>query len=62
MSMSNPLRARALVMRDATSSSIQRSVIASSGTSVPRSVRRVIILAASLWLVATALIVLYVHS
>ena len=62
MSMSNPLRARALVMRDATSSSIQRSVIASSGTSVPRTVRRVIILAASLWLVATALIVLYVHS
>jgi len=62
MSMENPFRARALVMRDATSSSIQRSVIASSGTSVPRSVRRVIILAASLWLVATALIVLYVHS
>jgi hypothetical protein len=59
--MSNPLGARALVMRDAKTSSIQRSVIASSGTSVPRAVRRAIILAASLWLVATAAIVLYMH-
>jgi hypothetical protein len=60
--MENPFRVRALVMRDAASSSLQRSAIASSGTSVPRTVRRAIILAVSLWVVATALIVLYVHT
>jgi hypothetical protein len=61
LNIPNPFRVRALVMRDATRLSARKAALASSGASVPRTVRRVIILAASLWLVVAAGIVLYVH-